>query len=59
LAADAIIWSASTKLPDYQAFWPVVMMAVAVVITPFFAAVIIATRHGSLDGSGGSLQSGA
>jgi hypothetical protein len=32
------------------------MVAVAVVTALFFAAIIIATWHGSLDGSGGSLS---
>ena len=32
------------------------MAAVAVVIASFFAAIIVATRQGSLDGSGGSLD---
>ena len=44
-AAYDVIWSASTKLPGPQAFQPVVMAAVAVVMAPFFAAIIIATRQ--------------
>jgi hypothetical protein len=31
------------KLPGSRGFWPVVMVAVAVVMAPFFAAIIIAT----------------
>ena len=38
-----------------RVFRPVVTAAVAVIVAPFLAAVIIATRHGSLDDSGGSL----
>jgi len=45
-AADAGVWSASTKLPGPRAFRPVVVAAVAVVIAPFFAAIIIAMWHG-------------
>ena len=33
------------KLPGPRAFWPVVMAAVAVIITPFYTAIIIATRQ--------------
>ena len=43
LAAYDVIGSASTKLPGPQACRPVVMVAVAVVIVPFFAAIIITT----------------
>jgi hypothetical protein len=32
------------KLPGPRAFWSVVMAAIAVVMAPFFAAIIIATR---------------
>ena len=51
------------KLPGPQAFLPVVMAAVVVVITPFFVAIIamrqvigmsspVGSLSGSLDGSG-------
>ena len=43
-------------MPGPQAFHPVVVAAVVVVIAPFFAVIIVATRQGSLDGSGGSLD---
>ena len=39
------IWSVAPKLLGLRAFWPVVMAAVAVVIAPLYAAIIIATRH--------------
>ena len=38
-----VIWSASTKLLGPRVFQPVVMVAVAVVIAPFFAAINIVT----------------
>ena len=58
------VWSAAMKLPGPRAFWPVIMAAVAVGITPFFAA-IIAMRQAIgtsspvdlLDGSDGSFDS--
>ena len=50
-----VIWSASMKLPGPRAFRPVVMAAVAVVIVSFFTTIIIAMRHDSLRGLGGSL----
>ena len=57
-AAYDVIWSESTKLSGSRAFRPIVMAAVAVtvVIAPFFATIIIATRYGSLDDSDGSLD---
>ena len=44
-AAYGIIWSMLTKLPGARAFRTVIMAAVAVVTTPFFVAIIIATRQ--------------
>ena len=55
-AAYDVVWSASTKLPGPRAFRSVVMAAVVVVIAPFYAVIIIATRHGSLSGSLGGLM---
>ena len=33
------------KFPGPRAFWPVVMAAIAVVIAPFYAAIIIVMRQ--------------
>ena len=55
-SAYDVIWSASTKLSSPRAFQPIVMAAVVVIIAPFIAAIVIATRHDSLDGSGGSFS---
>ena len=56
------------KLPGPRAFWHVVMAAVTVAITTFFAAIIamrqaigtsspVSSLSGSLDGSDGSFDS--
>jgi hypothetical protein len=40
------IWSAVMKSSSPRAFRPVVMTVVAVIVAPFFAAIIIATWSG-------------
>jgi hypothetical protein len=39
------IWYELTKLPGPRAFRPAVMMAFTIIIAPFFAAIIVATRQ--------------
>jgi len=39
------IWSVAIKLSNARAFQRVVVMVVAVVVAPFFMAIIITTRH--------------
>jgi len=52
-----VIWSASTKLAGPRAFQPVVMTAVAVIVAPFYAVIIITTQQAvEASSPGGSLS---
>ena len=65
-AAYGVVWSTFTKLPSPRAFWSIIAVAVAVVTTPLFTTIIIATRQvvglsspgDSLSTSGGLLPIG-